>query len=159
MMKVPPELQTIVNGLLQKECWKVAFSYGDELVLHLGNRVPYNNPKMMGCEKGEWILGTLGSEWTLECGTEQICTSNQSPEITKERLRHLENTRVTALQIQSSDLSLRISFDGDYHLLISDRAKDNDPDLATWELFMPDHRLLRVGPGKTWSHTSSRHHK
>src|SRR6185437_16292913 len=43
-------------------------SYGDELTLHLGEAVPYPNPRMKGQKKGSYIVASRASSWILEPG-------------------------------------------------------------------------------------------
>jgi hypothetical protein len=58
-------LHALLTALLGQRCLKVDLSYGDELMLHIGEPVPYKHPKLADEQKGSWILGTRASGWRL----------------------------------------------------------------------------------------------
>ncbi|WP_295613667.1 hypothetical protein [Chamaesiphon sp. GL140_3_metabinner_50] len=41
-------LTQLACKLIGATCWRVNFSYGDELMLHFGDRVPYSQASMSG---------------------------------------------------------------------------------------------------------------
>lgn len=51
-------LKNITNGIIGEICWRASLSYGDELTLHIGAKIPYSQKSMVAREKGAWILGT-----------------------------------------------------------------------------------------------------
>jgi hypothetical protein len=61
----PAVLHALLTALLGQRCLKADMSYGGELMLHIGEPVPYRHPKLADEQKGSWILGTRASGWRL----------------------------------------------------------------------------------------------
>lgn len=140
----------IQPGLIGKKCWKVIFNCGD-LSLHMGARLPYDNPKMAGERKGEWILGTCGTRWVLITPT-QTLRSGDNDEVTAERkAKAIENSRIVGFGVSVPDNVLLLDFSNNCRLLVIPTAADAKYDLPYWELFMPDDKFIAFGPGAVWS--------
>ncbi len=58
-------LDAILHTLIGQPCAKFELTYADELMVHFGQLVPYSHSKLTTEPRGEFILGTLGSAWTL----------------------------------------------------------------------------------------------
>src|SRR5437588_12980073 len=81
--------QIIESGLIGKKCWRLTVSSG-ELVLHMGARRSYNNAKMTGEKKGEWIFGTCGTRWILVTPTGTVRSDEADAEMVEEKARVIE---------------------------------------------------------------------
>ncbi len=143
-------LKEITNKLLREPCWKVNLSYGDELTLHIGEKVAYSQKSMAHREKGSWILGTRATWWKIMFTNQTLVTSDEDSEILNQRIHIIENTKVVAFEIDYLDLSLSIIFSNEYELVLCPDKEDFD--LPYWELFTPDQMLLKFGPGSAWSY-------
>lgn len=145
------QIQEITNRAIGEVCWRASLSYGDELSLHIGKRIPYGQKSMSGKEKGEWILGTRATAWILECAGETIATSDEETASLRQKIQVLEKTRIAALETSYSELGLAIMFDNGCKLTLFPKPEE-DTSLPYWELFAPSRMLLKVGPGAVWSY-------
>src|SRR5437660_151573 len=96
------KLHGVIRGLLGQECWKAAFSYGGELLLHFGARIPCNHPKLATEREGEWVFGTRGTAWILYT-SKGIVRSTDRTDTNEEQLERklttsLRGSRVSNLE-------------------------------------------------------------
>ena len=147
-------LREITSGVIGEICWKVSLSYGDELSLHIGARIPYSQKSMSGKEKGAWILGTRLTAWRLDAPNETLATSVDAPEILRHKIQAIENTKITSLETRYPDLALAVKFNNGCKLILFPTVED-DSDLPYWEMFTPSRMVLKVGPGGIWSYIRS----
>ena len=143
-------LQELTNRAIAEVCWRASLSYGDELSLHIGKKIPYAQKSMSGKEKGEWILGTRATAWSLERARETIATSEEETASLRRKILVLENARIAALQTSYPELGLAVTFDNGCKLTVLPKPEE-DTSLPYWELFAPSRMLLKVGPGAIWS--------
>ena len=109
---------------------------------------------MLGKEKRTWILDTRGTAWTLASPSKTIATSEDDSEILKQRIKDIEHSKITVLEINYPNLVLAVTFNNECNLLLLPKAKE-DSDLPYWEIFTPSQMMLKVGPGALWSYTRS----
>jgi hypothetical protein len=147
-------LEQKMQPLVGQLCWQARLGYGDELCLEFGERIPYNSPLLEDEFKGEWQLGSRGSDWGLFCNGETLATSELEIEQLSPLLKRIEGTKVTQIRIFYPILLL--NFDNQFCLLIKLNPDDlESQDLAAWELFTPNHRILEFYPNGTWSEQAS----
>ena len=143
------QLAQAAQGLVGQRRWKVRLAYGDELHLHLGDRVSYSSPRMAGRQRGAWRLGTRASDWTVR-RAEQTIASTDAPEAVEIALPGMiEGGAVSALEPSADDSGVRIAFDNESVLMIVPAA-DEDWSLAAWELSTPAGLFIERGPGRVW---------
>ncbi len=148
------KLREITSGILGEICWRADLSYGDELCLHIGARLPYSQKSMAGQEKGAWILGTRGTAWRLDAANETLASSEDSLDLIRQKVRATEGATITAFETSYPDLALTVIFSNSCKLRLFPSAED-DLDLPYWELFTPNRMLLQVGVGAKWSYRRS----
>ena len=148
------QLIPIISGVIGETCWKASLSYGDELTLHLGARIPYSQKSMVGKEKGSWILGTRATQWRLDSECETLVTSNDSPEIIRHKVVAIKDSTITVIETNYRNLALALTFSNGCKLILLPNNED-EVDLPYWEMFTPHHMVIKVGPGAMWSYTSS----
>lgn len=148
------QLREIISGVIGENCWRASLSYGDELSLHIGAKIPYSQKSMSGKEKGAWILGTRGTAWRLDSPSETLVTSEDGPEILRQKVHAIKDTHIAAFKVNYPDLALTVMFGNGCKLMVIPDAKD-DSDLPYWELFTPYRMLLKVGPSAMWSYVRS----
>lgn len=149
------ELLEIAKRLVSETCWEASFSYGDELGLHFGERIPYSHPKLSHKSHGSWVLDSRGTNWQLEAPTGILTTSEASREAMEAQVKKLEGSTVIDLEIGFPQLDLALSFSNQLCFRLLPVPEDDECDLAYWELFTPDHYLLEVGPQMTWAYRSA----
>lgn len=147
-------LQQKIKPILLKPCWKVDLSYGKELRLEIGGKVPYTHPAFQGEYKGEWQFGSRGTDWKLVKDYRTIVTSALEEEEILSKTKILEGTKITDFEIGYPGLVLTIEFNHEYQLyqlIVTPDLTDTEyQDVACWELFAPGHRLFEVYPNYTW---------
>ncbi len=150
-------LTQIINGLIGETCWKASLSYGDELTLHIGERIPYSQKSMIGKEKGAWILGTQATQWQIDSPSETVVTSEDDSEIIKQRVVVIKDSTIAAIEINYQNLGLTVALNNEYKLILLPNHEDyeNGVDLPYWEIFTPHQMVLKVGLRATWSYSSS----
>jgi hypothetical protein len=150
------QIKAIAQPLIGELCWKAGFSYGDELVLDFGERIPYKTPRGIQ-ENGSWSLGTRGTNWELKLAGKIVLTSDAEPEVMREQSKQIEGHHLRAIDIGYPRLDLTLTFENNLQLQILPEPDDDEFDeIAYWELFTPDDHLLSVGPKLTWSYGSSK---
>ncbi|MFB2876955.1 RNA-directed DNA polymerase [Floridanema aerugineum] len=149
------EIAEITMKVFLQICWKATLSYGDELSLHIGAKIPYSQKSMAGKEKGEWIVGTRGNPWKLKSGGETIATSNEDAEIIRDKIKAIENNHISWF-VPTPELGFNMGFSNGYELILIPEIED-DSDLPYWEMFTPEAMVLKVGPNAMWSYTSVFH--
>ena len=147
------QLREILSEVLEKTCWRASLSYGDELTLHIGARIPYPQKSMAGKEKGAWILGTRGTAW-IDHASGTLANSDEEPKILRQKIQVIEENTLTGIETSYPELALTVTFSNGLELRLFPGSKD-DFNLPYWELFTPHQMILRVGPGAMWSYTSS----
>ena len=149
------ELYSAISGVIGKKCWKVQFVYGGNLSLHFGRHMPCVSPRMRGKKKGEWLLETLGTGWTMFTPRGVIVSSEYDEHRLERKLRVLEGRKVTRINLTVPDHSLTISFGEDYLFQLTPTANDTKSEVPYWEFFLSGHRLITFGPGNVWLCTRS----
>lgn len=147
------QLREITTKVIGEKCWRANLSYGDELSLHIGARLPYSQKSMTGKEKGAWILGTRGTAWKLDSLSETLVTSEDEPETIRQKIHVIEDNIITALETSYPELGLVVTFSNGYNLRLFPSAEE-DFDLPHWELFTPYQTVIKVGPGAVWCNTN-----
>jgi hypothetical protein len=161
----------VVRELVGQPCWRLEFIYGDELSIDFGARLPYPPGPLAGELHGEWGLVTRASLWRLfRADGSEIANADVEREESELRFAELSDLRVKAATVSLPDLDLRIEFDDGKGLEVpcceddepdddEDESEDGDLDdheLACWELYLPDGRLLSVYPERRWEVTRYR---
>ena len=143
------KLRKIASGIMGGPCWQAGLSYGDELILDIGARIPASHGMAAGREKGAWILGTRGSDWSLEYLGKKMVSSEEDSEIVKQTIKAIEGGAIAAFKIRYPDLLLAVEFSNGYKLKVFPDL-EGDSDLSYWELFAPYNMLLELRPGPLW---------
>jgi hypothetical protein len=136
----------IQGKLIGKKCWKVTVSYG-ELTLHLGSRLPYENARMAGEKKGEWIFSTCGTEWILVTPDGVVQPADGTEEIVEEQAKAIEGTKLIDFGVTWPKGSVVLGFSNGCHLLVEPTSNDSKFDLPFWQFFMPKDKVMSFGPG------------
>ena len=181
----PLILRSLLGTLLGQRCLKVDLSYGDELMLHVGEPISYQHPNLAAEKKGAWILGTRASAWQLLLNQEppSVIESDEFPaRLTAEWRLEGNGHRVRGEEVEglarnlagetitsarpvpfpvppplTKGVGLVVEFTGGSRLVVvpSSEPVEEDEPLADWELFTPYRTYLRVGPGLVWAYLCS----
>jgi hypothetical protein len=149
--KALEKLYSKVIGLIGKKCWKAGFSYAGQLRLHFGARIPYASPKMAGKKKGEWMFGTCGTPWILVTPHGSVSSMEADEDELEQRIKELENAKVTGFGISVPDHALLLTFTGQRCLYVVPTSDDDQWDVPYWELFLPGDLFIEFGPDGRWT--------
>jgi hypothetical protein len=148
------KLNEITKGILGEICWRISFSYGDELILDIGQHILYES-KNSWAEEGSWILGTRGTAWRIEAADKILTTSDEPPGVILQKTQNIANSSIIAFETAYPELSLTVIFGTGHNLLILPSTEDDEFNLSYWELFTPNKMILEVGPGALWTYKSA----
>lgn len=146
------EIKQIIKEIIGETCWSASISYGEELDLHIGDKIPYQEKSMRGKFKGSWILGSRCTNWELKLG-DQVIVNSESEDI-KDKISVMENQTITDINISYPELILSLKFSNQYEFSILSDLED-DSGVSCWELFTPNHKLLQLEPNSVWSYLPS----
>ena len=180
----PHELAPFLRQLVGKPFLFFRESYGEELTLHLGVRIPYHNPRMAHLQRGSFIIAARASAWSLTSGVDAgfYYTSDRANgrrsggPVRDLELAELERRKIVAPDSVVVDvaaipagpngfvLHLVLSDGTEFHVIpfrspvVEGEADDSDLEipLSDWEIFMPRSRVLAAGPGPYWSYLDTR---
>ncbi len=141
-------LTQLASNLIGETCWRVNFSYGDELMLHFGDRLPYRQASMSGQEKGAWILGTRVSPWQIYAAGAMVADSETNAAELSTQIRLPIGKKVRDVKLDPATMQLSIEFTDDLSLVLQPEL-DSEAGLPEWELFMPSGMVLQAG--RVWS--------
>lgn len=145
-------------------CGRVSLSYGGELDLHFGELLHYDHPKLSHLLRGTLMFGTRATPFKIldSSGSVLITTADDdSDSKTNQALRiaieQFEGKKLKSVSLDSTSMQLRLDFEnGSSLIIVPDLNSDDDDDaLAYCELFMPNDKVLEVGPGRTFRIHSS----
>lgn len=137
------KVKSAIHG---KTCWKVAFTYGGQLCFHFGRKIAYEHPKLANQFKGEWILNTCGTEWSVQTPSGWV-TSSFDEKAAQSRLKVLEGHRITRFSQLHSWLI--VEFGKSFTLFVCPSVRDTKYDVPYWELYAPGHLVCSIGQRKT----------
>ncbi|XWK89160.1 MAG: hypothetical protein U7127_03570 [Phormidium sp.] len=130
------EIAEITMKVFLQICWKATLTYGDELSLHIGAKIPYSQKSMAGKQKGEWIVGTRGNPWQLKSGGETIANSEEDAESIRGKVKAIENNHISWFvptpELDFNRASSNAFFYSDLALLEVEPPRSSFPG-STWE--------------------------
>jgi hypothetical protein len=169
------ELGILLRQLIGQPFLFFRVSYGDELMVHLGELREYTQPKMKHLRKGSSVLAARASNWYFRPesqpimyawadSTIEISSISQKLDIREIESRPLIKSGSVVARadvLPSPDgFGLALAFSDRSTLIIvpsspppsTDSIEKAEDDIADWELFTPYHRYLQVGPGLRWAY-------
>jgi hypothetical protein len=168
-------LEALLGALVGQRCLKAELSYGGELMLHVGDPVPYAHPKLADEQKGTWILGTRASWWSLLLNDPPFLIESNgldpgppeptlTPDDVEKKARQLIGSTVVLAEPDlhpvrgalHRGIALFVEFSNRSRLAVVPNGEaDEENSLADWELFTPYHMYLTCGLGPVWSYLRS----
>jgi len=111
----------------------------------------------MEATRGEWILWTDSSMWRLE-GTNGVLTAWEDPRpIMAAAIAQLNGRRLRSVEIAPLSADTTCTFEGGLVLRLFSTYMDPEGDDAHWMLFVPQDRVLVLGPSTRWAVTDRTH--
>jgi hypothetical protein len=124
-------LQKRVDGFIGKTWAAVRMSYGGEIRIDIGELTRNRRGK----QKGEWILGTRGSPWTLERQGSRLCCGGEEERIWVDSLHVVQGRVIRAVRVMVPGPDLTIEIEDGYRFAI---LPSREPEWVAWELFCAD---------------------
>lgn len=164
----PPEdsgsqLQERLQFLVGQPFLHFRFSYGDELMIHLGAPHPYRwNSKLT---KGSFVIGSRASHWVVQNppfiyyeeadGEEDDNRRSITPQMFEGSHLITPGAQVSVVKVIPLETSwgLALAFtDGSSVMIL---PSGDQCELSDWEVFAPDGIYLEIGPGLEWNNLDS----
>ena len=141
-------------------CGRVSLSYGGELDLHFGELLHYDHPKLSHLLRGTLMFGTRATPFKIldANGSVLITTADEDSDsktnqALKFAIEQFEGRMLKNVSLDTDSMQLKLDFEnGSSLVLIPDLTDDT---LAICELFMPNGKVLELGPGRTFRIHSS----
>jgi hypothetical protein len=140
----PSDLLQILQSMEGEQCQRVAFSYAQELRIHLGKPTFQTDPKY---QRGRWLLRTYATSWQL------YRSGSIVTEIRPEGQR-LKGQRLIKVRLLDR-FAVEFLFTAEFNFIIPPIDESTDSGLPHWELLTPYHTLATIGPGLEWNQRSS----
>jgi len=147
------ELKQFTKSIVGELCWQSHLTYGDELILDIGEKTPSNSKPFPYEMYGAWWLGSRGTTWSIISKDKNVIgTSDDDIEKIRQIITTLENVTVTRFEPQYPNLGLIMEFSNSNVLLIDPDEEDRSyAEVAFWYLKTPYH-YIEVGSGSKWSY-------
>lgn len=130
--------------------------------LHFGKLSHYDHPKLSHLLRGTLMFGTRAAPFKIldSSGTVLITTADddsdyKTSQALKLAIEQFEGKMLKSVCLDATSMQIELDFEnGSSLVLIPDLTTDDDA-LAYCELFMPNDKVLEVGPGRTFRIHSS----
>lgn len=138
-LDVPEYFEPIVR----RRPWRARLGVGSFLTFDFGRRVKEDHHL-----RGEWHLWIYQATWRLTHDDRKLADSDSEWQVIEVAIRRLEDSELTKVKFDPQNSITEFRF-GDFRLVVSPADYLDDPDDSDeyWLLFMPDGRVLTVGPG------------
>jgi len=122
--------------------WRVRLGVGSFLTFEFGPKLRVN-----GHEHGSWHLWIYLSDWTLTHAGREVVSSESDRRAISIAVRRLEEAEFSGIDFKRRTSRTAFSF-GDFRLLVTpaDYIDEPNQDDHYWLFFMPEHRVMAVGP-------------
>jgi hypothetical protein len=119
-------------------CWKAFTSFGNQAMLYLGGKVPYESKKLTGT-KGEWVFNVLGADWAIRDSSGQDAA-----------IEAIQGAAIASIDLLAN-LGIVLSFDNGCVLAATPTEEDEQDEVPHWQVLSALGWCLVVGPGRQWS--------
>lgn len=143
--------QEIVERAVGSLCWRAKRGFATFLTFDFGDRVPGRVR-----DHGEWHLWVYAGDWKL-CGPKgSLATDQDDQAVIEEAIRPFNDKRLTRARVDPLTLKATFAFEQGLELDVGPNSDEETSDCDWWLLYTPEDRVLVVGPGSSWSYTSSK---
>ncbi|NET59734.1 MAG: hypothetical protein F6K47_27370 [Symploca sp. SIO2E6] len=144
------QVQTMVDTIVSHKAWGASLGVGSFITLEFGNPLPSNGEHQQ--THGEWHLWIYCCAWRIEEGNEVLASSEDPRAKIELAVRRLEGLALNSIQLMPPAWDTVFNFDEEVFLRsFSIYSEESEH----WMLYMPNGKVLSVGPGSSWSCESS----
>ncbi|MBL8117337.1 MAG: hypothetical protein JNJ78_07385 [Anaerolineae bacterium] len=146
------QISELTKPMLGETCSRVRFICGGELIVDIGQLIPYISKDTTAPRRGEWSLGICGMGWQLldEEGLFTLATSNECQKMALTRLETLVSAKVVAFEVDYPGLGVMLRFDNNQSLKLTRFDDQEGSRLIYWDLLTPTRSFIQAGPGSQW---------
>lgn len=137
-----------VEKLADQPFLRATFAYGGELRLHFGKAVRYENERMTGRTRGEWVLSLRATPWVLAADGALLSRSLDEQQHALRHFEELEGKRLTATRLRRSDVAVTLRFEGGAWFMALTEPHGNKRKLELWELLTPSGLFVVAWPNR-----------
>ncbi len=150
------QILDLLNPLLGYYCVESAMSYSTELWMQFRtNNQVYNHTPMHNL-LGEYTVRTRITDWKIVQDNHTIVTSVEAYEDLEQKVLCLVGLRLFHIHIDYPFLGLTLEFDNNISLIVKPEPEEfYEYVVAYWDVFLPNHMFLEVGPDYVWDFRKS----
>jgi hypothetical protein len=127
-----------VTQLVGEPLLRASFSYGGELRLHFGTSVPYENARLAGRTRGEWVLGLRATPWVLAANGAILSRSHDEQQHALRHFEEIEGKPTAEARLRHSDVAVTLRFgDHCWFIALTEPRRRATKSLSLWELLTP----------------------
>ena len=137
------ELTKILKPVVGQLPWRVRLGWGSFVTFDFGPKVKKDNHTF-----GSWHLWIYQCEWQLVLRDQSLAHSESKRPIMDVAVRRLERQPFEGCSVSEDQTKTTFEFGGDFQLICT-RYSDFKPgvdDGEYWMFFLPDKRVVSVGP-------------
>lgn len=135
-----------IERLAEVTFLRAAFAYAGELRLHFGNPVAYENPKMAGRTRGEWVLSLRATPWVLVADGTLLSRSHDEQQHGLRNFAELEGKRLDDARMRRKDAAVTLHFeDGSWFMALTEPQRRKKA-TELWELLTPSGLFVVARP-------------
>jgi len=144
------QIQNIISPMLNHKAWGVYLGLESFVILEFGSPITHLTKKN-SVVHGEWHVWVYDCAWRLEKGNEVIGGSSDPREHLTDAVKIMNDLMLQPVVLTPPSLETTFFFEQEVSLhLFPVSTQDRDAD--QWRLYLPDGKVLVIGPGSSWSH-------
>lgn len=136
-------VQAVASTLVGRKSWGTSLGHGSFLILEFGAPIQLDD----GAEQGEYHLWIYGSAWRIEKDQKFVMGSQDDREYISANIKDVLDD-MTLQSILVNPLSLDTIFEFDSNISLYTFSVSTD--MEHWLLYLPNNKVLKVGPGFTY---------
>ena len=142
MQTVEVDIQRCFEPVLRQSPWRARVGVGSFLTFDFGRRI-----RRDGRQYGQWRLWIYQANWVLMHGGNQLAESDRKRPVIDLAVRRLEGMPLTSVEVDH-ERNTTFAF-ADFLLKVRPANYRDEPGKRdeSWLFFMPDDKVLTVGPG------------
>lgn len=132
------EGESWVKQLVGEPLLRASFSYGGELRLSFGAPVPYDNVRLAGRKRGEWVFSLRATPWVLAMNGAIVSRSHDEQQHALRHFEELEGKPPIEARLRHSDVAVTLRFGDDFWFMaLTEPRRRATGSLSLWELLTP----------------------
>jgi len=140
------QLMQLLEPLTGLDCGLVSLNYGGSVMVHLGQLIPYDDPRLAGITHGYWQISAHSASWRILRETTVITGEYDDEPVVAAALALFAKESCVGVDFlgESSDIRLRFSNQ------LSIEFFEVSGSETAWAVLSPDF-TASVGPGRSWT--------